>query len=113
MSNIVIDDFVISYSAGNTKHTETTVRACIQSALSYEKKYDKTVIEFTTDEILSMMTDLHSISVGSLQNRILCLESFCEWYAKQLSHIKEHSTFEIYLVLLYKLNDESYSKKSY
>ena len=47
MSNIVIDDFVISYSAGNTKHTETTVRACIQSALSYEKKYDKTVIEFT------------------------------------------------------------------
>ena len=85
MSNIVADEFVVSYSEGNTKHTETTVRACIQSALSYERIYSKTVIEFTTDEILSMMTDLHSISIGSLQNRILCLESFCKWYAMQLN----------------------------
>ena len=85
MSNIVADEFVVSYSEGNTKHTQTTVRACIQSALSYERIYSKTVIEFTTDEILSMMTDLHSISIGSLQNRILCLESFCKWYAMQLN----------------------------
>lgn len=85
MGTVVIDDFVISYSAGDTKHTETTVRACVQSALSYEKKYDKKVIEFAPDEILNMMTDLHSISIGSLQNRILCLESFCKWYAEQLN----------------------------
>ena len=47
---------------------EASVRAILNRALEFEKKFQKPFYEFTIDEILEMYKAAHAISDRSLQN---------------------------------------------
>ena len=58
---------------------ETTVRALLNRALEFEKKFKKSFYEFTIDEILEMYKSTHTISDRSLQNTNLTLKHATRW----------------------------------
>lgn len=58
---------------------EATVRATLNRALEFEKKFQKVFYEFTTDEILEMYKSMHTISDRSLQNTNLTLKHAARW----------------------------------
>ena len=58
---------------------EGTVRASLNRALEFERKFQKSFYEFTTDEILEMYKSTHAISDRSLQNTNLTLKHATRW----------------------------------
>ena len=58
---------------------EATVRASLNRALEFEKKFQKAFYEFTIDEILEMYKSTHAISDRSLQNANLTLKHASRW----------------------------------
>lgn len=60
---------------------EASVRAILNRALEFEKKFQKPFYEFTIDEILEMYKDAHAISDRSLQNTNLTLKHASRWMA--------------------------------
>ena len=58
---------------------EGTVRASLNRALEFERKFQKPFYEFTTDEILEMYKSTHAISDRSLQNTNLTLKHATRW----------------------------------
>ncbi len=58
---------------------ETTVRALLNRALGFEKKFKKPFYEFAVDEILEMYKSMHTISDRSLQNANLTLKHATRW----------------------------------
>lgn len=58
---------------------ETTVRATLNRAIEFEKKFQKPFYEFTTDEVLEMYKSAHAISDRSLQNTNLTLKHAARW----------------------------------
>lgn len=58
---------------------ETTVRATLNRAIEFEKKFQKPFYEFTTDEILEVYKSAHAISDRSLQNTNLTLKHAARW----------------------------------
>lgn len=76
-----IERFILEY-AKEKIISETTIRAYLKFALKYEEIYNKNLTEFSIEEILRMIKDCHSISIGSIQNRVMCLERFCNWLAQ-------------------------------
>ena len=53
---------------------EGTVRASLNRALEFERKFQKPFYDFTVDEILEMYKSTHAISDRSLQNTNLTLK---------------------------------------
>ena len=51
-----------------------SVRATLNRALEFEKKFDKAFYEFTEDEIIEMYKAVDAISIRSLQNINLILK---------------------------------------
>ena len=66
---------------------EATVRAILNRALEFEKKFQKSFYEFTTEEITEMYKSTHAISDRSLQNTNLTLKHAARWMidAKKLN----------------------------
>ena len=60
---------------------EGTVRASLNRALEFEKKFKKPFYNFTVDEILEMYKSTHAISDRSLQNANLTLKHAARWIA--------------------------------
>ena len=58
---------------------EATVRASLNRALEFEKKFQKPFYDFTVDEILDMYKSTHAISDRSLQNTNLTLKHATRW----------------------------------
>lgn len=58
---------------------EATVRATLNRALEFEKKFQKPFYLFTVDEILVMYKSMHAISDRSLQNTNLTLKHATRW----------------------------------
>lgn len=58
---------------------EATVRATLNRALEFERKFQKPFYEFATDEILEMYKSMHAISDRSLQNTNLTLKHAARW----------------------------------
>ena len=58
---------------------EGTVRASLNRALEFEKKFQKPFYNFTTNEILEMYKSTHAISDRSLQNTNLTLKHATRW----------------------------------
>ena len=62
---------------------ETTTRATLNRAVSFEHKFGKPFYQFTTEEALEMYRSVHAISVVSLQNNNLVLKHAARWFAFQ------------------------------
>lgn len=58
-----------------------SVRATINRALEFERRFQKPFYEFTVDEILEMYRSTHAISDRSLQNTNLTLKHATRWMA--------------------------------
>lgn len=58
---------------------EATVRASLNRALEFEKKFQKPFYDFTVDEVLEMYKATHAISDRSLQNTNLTLKHAARW----------------------------------
>ena len=73
-----IERFLEEYSRSRVI-IESTVRATLNRALEFEKKFQKTFYQFTIDEIIEMYTSIHAISDRSLQNTNLTLKHAARW----------------------------------
>ena len=60
---------------------ETTIRAILNRAVGFEKKFGKPFYQFTTEEALEMYESAHAVSVVSLQNTNLLLKNASRWFA--------------------------------
>ena len=58
---------------------ETTIRAILNRALEFERKFKKPFYEFTIEEIMEMYKSTHAISDRSLQNTNLTLKHAARW----------------------------------
>ena len=73
-----IESFVEEYKRSKVV-IEGTLRASLNRALEFEKKYQKPFYEFTIDEVLEMYKSIHSISDITLQNANLILKHATRW----------------------------------
>ena len=73
-----VESFLSEYSKSRVI-VEATVRASLNRALEFEKKFQKPFYHFTIDEILEMYKSIHAISDRSLQNINLILKHATRW----------------------------------
>ena len=86
-----ISDFLTEYKRSRVI-AETTVRATLNRALDFERKFNKPFYEFTKEEILEMYKSISAISVRSLQNVNLTLKHASRW----IMHFKKIDTSSVY-----------------
>lgn len=73
-----VESFLGEYSRSRVI-IEATVRASLNRALEFERKFQKPFYEFAVDEILEMYKSMHAISDRSLQNTNLTLKHAARW----------------------------------
>ena len=73
-----MESFLIEYARSRVI-IEATVKASLNRALEFEKKFKKPFYEFTVNEILEMYKSMHAISDRSLQNTNLALKHATRW----------------------------------
>ena len=73
-----VESFLAEYKRSRVI-IEATVRASLNRALEFERKFQKPFYEFTVDEILEMYKSTHAISDRSLQNANLTLKHASRW----------------------------------
>ena len=73
-----VEEFLDEYKRSRVI-VEATVRASLNRALEFEKKFQKPFYDFTVDEILEMYKSTHAISDRSLQNTNLTLKHATRW----------------------------------
>lgn len=73
-----VEDFLGEYSRSRVI-VAATVRASLNRALEFEKKFQKPFYEFNTDEVLEMYKSIHTISDRSLLNTNLILKHAARW----------------------------------
>ena len=77
-----VEIFLSEYSRSRVIIT-ATVRASLNRALEFEKKFQKPFYQFTVDEVLEMYKSAHAISDRSLQNLNLTLKHAARWLVDQ------------------------------
>lgn len=77
-TELEVESFLEEYKRSKVV-IEATVRASLNRALEFEKKFQKAFYEFTVDEILEMYKSMHAISDRSLQNTNLILKHAARW----------------------------------
>ena len=77
-----VENFLSEYRRSRVI-VEATVRATLNRALEFEKKFQKPLYEFNIDEILEMYKSTHAISDRSLQNTNLTLKHTARWMMDQ------------------------------
>ena len=73
-----IEEFLNEYKRSRVI-IETSVRATLNRALEFERKFQKPFYEFVADEVLEMYKSAHAISIRSLQNVNLTLKHAARW----------------------------------
>lgn len=73
-----IEEFLDEYKRSRVI-IETSVRAILNRALEFERKFKKPFYQFTADEVLEMYKSAHAISIRSLQNVNLILKHAARW----------------------------------
>lgn len=73
-----VENFLAEYKRSRVI-IEGTVRASLNRALEFERKFQKPFYNFTVDEILEMYKSTHAISDRSLQNTNLTLKHAARW----------------------------------
>lgn len=93
-----IEDFIQDYQRSRVI-TIASVRAVLNRALEYERKFDKSFDQFTTDEVLIMYKDIGALSVRSLQNYNVILKHAARWFLdkqkKSIGNIYDNITKEM------------------
>lgn len=93
-----IEDFIKDYQRSRVIAI-ASVRAALNRALEYEKKFEKPFYEFTTDEVVEMYKSVNAISVRSLQNINLTLKHAARWILhnakKDISNVYDNVTKEL------------------
>lgn len=77
-----VEEFISDYQRSRVVAI-ASVRAALNRALEYEKKFHKPFYQFTTDEIIEMYKSVNAISVRSLQNINLILRHASRWLLAQ------------------------------
>ena len=77
-TELEVESFLEEYKRSRVV-IETTVRASINRALTFEHKFKKPFYQFEVDEILEMYKSVHAISDRSLQNVNLTLKHAARW----------------------------------
>ena len=77
-TELEVESFLEEYSRSRVI-IEATVRASLNRALEFERKFQKAFYEFGIDEILEMYKSMHAISDRSLQNTNLTLKHASRW----------------------------------
>lgn len=75
-----VESFLSEYKRSRVI-VEGTVRATLNRALEFEKKFQKPFYEFNIEEILEMYRSTHAIADRSLQNTNLTLKHATRWIA--------------------------------
>lgn len=73
-----VESFLNEYSRSRVI-IEATVRASLNRALEFERKFQRPFYEFSIDEVLEMYRSTHAISDRSLQNTNLTLKHASRW----------------------------------
>lgn len=93
-----IEEFLDEYKRSRVI-IETSVRAILNRALEFERKFQKPFYQFTTNEVLEMYKSTHAISVRSLQNANLTLKHAARWilnkYGKGIANVYDNITKEL------------------
>ena len=77
-TELEVESFLTEYKRSRVV-VEATVRATLNRALEFERKFQKPFYEFNVDEILEMYKSMHAISDRSLQNTNLTLKHATRW----------------------------------
>ena len=93
-----IEEFLNEYKRSRVI-IETSVRAILNRALEFERKFKKPFYQFTADEVLEMYKSAHAISIRSLQNVNLTLKHAARWIldkqGKEVGNIYDNITKEL------------------
>ena len=73
-----IEEFIMDYQRSRVVAI-ASVRATMNRALEFEKKFNKLFYEFTEDEVIEMYKAVDAISIRSLQNINLILKHAARW----------------------------------
>lgn len=73
-----IEEFIKDYQRSRVIAI-ASVRATLNRALEFEKKFQKAFYEFSEDEILEMYKSINAISIRSIQNINLVLKHAARW----------------------------------
>jgi hypothetical protein len=77
-SETEVNNFLTEYKRSRVI-IEATVKAILNRALEFERKFQKPFYEFTIEEIAEMYKSMHTISDRSLQNANLVLKHASRW----------------------------------
>lgn len=86
-----VDEFIKDYQRSRVVAI-ASVRATINRAIEFEKKFSKVFYEFTEDEVMEMYKEVDAISARSLQNLNLILKHAARW----ILHNKKEPIDNIY-----------------
>lgn len=93
-----IEEFIKDYQRSRVVAT-ASVRATLNRALEFEKKFNKVFYEFTEDEVIDMYKVVDAISVRSLQNINLILKHAARWILhnqkKEIDNIYDKITKDV------------------
>lgn len=73
-----VEEFIKDYQRSRVIAI-ASVRAALNRALEFEKKFQKAFYEFTEDEVIEMHKSIDAISIRSLQNINLILKHAARW----------------------------------
>jgi hypothetical protein len=74
----IVEEFIKDYQRSRVVAI-ASVRATMNRALEFEKKFNKAFYEFTEDEVIEMYKSVDAISARSLQNLNLTLKHAARW----------------------------------
>ena len=77
-----VEEFIEDYQRSRVI-VIASVRATMNRALEFERKFNKAFYEFTKDEVIEMYKDVDAISIRSLQNINLILKHASRWILHQ------------------------------
>lgn len=86
-----VEEFIKDYQRSRVVAT-ASVRATMNRALEFEKKFGKIFYEFTEDEVIEMYKAVDAISARSLQNINLILKHAARW----MLHVQNKDISNVY-----------------
>ena len=93
-----VEEFIMDYQRSRVVAI-ASVRATLNRALEFEKKFNKVFYEFTEDEVIDMYKAVDAISARSLQNINLILKHAARWILhsqkKDIGNIYDNITKEL------------------
>lgn len=94
----IVEEFIKDYQRSRVVAI-TSVRATMNRALEFEKRFNKAFYEFTEDEVVEMYKSVDAISARSLQNINLILKHASRWMLnnqkKDIGNIYDRITKDI------------------